>query len=191
MSEWLAQSTEYLRLAHHISQTTLITKYKKAILDKCLRGASDLISCESVNVHNNTMSMLQWCLRWSEEALDTYYNVEINLTEQRNGKPPTHRQICDARDPFKTRYWTVEHEHPLIIPKEGLMFENWSFDQLSEWMFTYGYATIITQSENKGLVSFTKSMEEAKKRYSDTGIKVLIHPHHKRDKYYVTNGTTG
>jgi hypothetical protein len=191
MSEWLEQSREYLSLAHHIAQTNLITKYKKSILDRCLRGASDLISCESINVHNNTMSMIQWCLRWSEQALETYYEVEKELTEQRGGKPPTHRQVCNARDSFKTRYWTVEHEHPLIIPKEGLMFENWNFHQLSDWMFTYGYATIITQSENKGLTSFTKDMEEAKKRYSDVDIKVLIHPHHRRDTYYAANGTTG
>lgn len=181
MSEWKDQSIEYLRLAHHIAQTDLIIKYKKSILDRCLRGASDLISCESINVHNNTMSMLQWCIRWSEKALETYYEVGELLTEQRGGKPPTHRQICNARDASGTRYWTVEHEHPLIIPKEGLMFENWSFDQLLDWMFTYGSATIITQSENKSLTSFTKDMEEAKKRYSDVSIKVLLHPQHRRE----------
>lgn len=181
MTNWKEQSIEYLRLAHHIAQTELIVKYKKAILDRCLRGASDLISCESINVHNNTMSMIQWCLRWSEEALDTYYEVKESLTHKRNGKPPTHRQICDARDVAGKRYWTVEHEHPLIIPKEGLMFENWSLDQLLDWMFLYGSATIITQSENKKLLSFTKDMEEAKKRYSDVSIKVLLHPQHRRE----------
>jgi hypothetical protein len=176
---WKPQVDEYLRLAYEIAQSSLATKYKKSILDRCLRGASDIISCENLQIHNNTMSMIQWCRRWSVEALADYEIVQENLTINRGGKPPTHRQVCEARDAYGKRYWTVEHQYPVLIPKNGLMFNNWGLAQLKDWMYTYGYATIITPGEDQDLLTTTDSTEEASKRYKIAGIEVVIHPYHR------------
>jgi hypothetical protein len=176
MSEWEAEVDEYLLLAHHIAHTSLSQKYKKSILDRCLRGASDIISCESVSVNNNTMSMLQWCKRWSEEAYSLYELVREELTEQRNGKVATHRQICNAKDENNKRYWTVEHQYPLVIAKDGLIHNSWSLNDLKNWMYDKGYATIVTQREEARLLRYTKDILVASNRYNEAGIRVIIHP---------------
>jgi len=181
-TNWQAQVDEYLGIAFEIGQSNLVHKFKRSILDYCLRGASDIISCENLNINNNTASMLQWCMRWTHEAMDMYWVAEEMLTAQRDGKPPTHRQIVDARSDNGKRFWTVEHEHPLLIAKTGLMEEQWSFNQIQDWMYKYGYATIVTQKENKRLLKTTKSMEVAKQRYSDAGMYVVMHPYHLRSK---------
>jgi hypothetical protein len=188
--KWQDQVDEYLRLAHEIGQSCLIHKYRRSILDYCLRGASDIISCENLSINNNTASMLQWCKRWTHEAMDQYWITKDLLTEQRNGKPPTHRQIVDARGENGKRFWTVEHEHPLLIAKTGLMEDQWSFKDIRSWMFDYGYATIVTQKENKRLLKTTKSMEIAEKRYSDAGMYVVMHPEHERRLDAENDGST-
>ena len=183
VSEWNKQVHEYLRIAYEIGNSSLIHKYRRSILDACLRGASDIISCENTNISNNTQSMIQWCLRWTNEAMDKYWLASELLTVTRAGKPPTHRQICDVRSDNGKRFWTVEHEHPLLIPKTGLMDERWSFNQLVDWMYKYGYATIVTPEENKRLLKTTQSMEVAGQRYSSAGIQVVYHPQHERINY--------
>ena len=183
MPEWEAQVHEYLRLAYEIGNSSLIHKYRRSILDYCLRGASDIISCQNTNINNNTQSMIQWCLRWTHDSMDKYWLAKDLLTVARDGKPPTHRQICDVRSDNGKRFWTVEHEHPLLIPKTGVMEEQWSFDQLLDWMYTYGYATIVTQQENKRLLKTTQSMEVAGQRYSDADMHVIFHPQHQRSDY--------
>lgn len=176
MSDWKSQVDEYLALGYHIAHTDLIQKYKKAILDRCLRGASDIISCESINVHNNTMSMLQWCKHWSSDAYSLYIEVGNALSIERGGKAPSHRQICNSRDESGKRYWTVEHQYPLVIAKDGLMFHSWSLDDLKEWMYDRGYATIVTQAEEARLLKYTKDVLVASNRYSEAGISVITHP---------------
>ena len=89
VSEWNQQVHEYLRLAYEIGNSSLIHKYRRSILDACLRGASDIISCENTNINNNTQSMIQWCLRWTNEAMDKYWLASKLLTVTRAGKPPT------------------------------------------------------------------------------------------------------
>ena len=179
--DWKTQAETYLHVAWYAAQTSLDRKYAYNIVDRALRGASDIISCESCSVVNNTASVIQWCVHWSHDALDTYWIVQEQLTEQSDGKPPTHRQITQARDDAGKRWWTVEHQYPILIPKIGLLDEGWSQAYLIDWMMEFGKATIVTQPENARLTNHTKSMEEAATRYSDASITVCRHPHWNSD----------
>ena len=178
MNEWKEQANEWIRIAYSAKTSQLLPKYQYHILDRCLRGASDIISCESTSVHSNTSSLIQWCKLWSDKALHQYYQVRDELTEQRLGKPPTHRQICNARDSTNKRWFTCEHEYPLVIPKKGVRDQDWTMQQLSDWMWTYSKVTIILNSENDRLLSWTEDMDIASKRYENTGIVVCEHPQH-------------
>ena len=173
---WEQQAQCYLHVAWYAAQTPLDRKYAYNIVDRALRGASDIISCECTAVVNNTASVLQWCVHWSHDALDTYWIVQEQLTEQREGKPPTHRQITQARDDAGKRWWTVEHQYPILIPNTGLLDEGWSQAHLIDWMMRYGKATIVTQRENARLTNHTKCMEEASSRYDSASITVCRHP---------------
>ena len=115
---------------------------------------------------------------WSQEALYQYWEINEELTSIRNGKPPTHRQICNARDEQGKRWFTCEHEYPIIIPKKGVRDGGWSLRRLRNWMWTYSRVTIILNSENDRLLPFTEDMDLAAKRYEDAGITVCEHPQH-------------
>ena len=69
MTEWKEQANEWMRIAYSAKTSQLLPKYQYHILDRCLRGASDIISCESISVHSNTSSLIQWCKLWSEVSL--------------------------------------------------------------------------------------------------------------------------
>lgn len=177
MSDWKDEVLSLLHIAYYTSQQPLNRKFAYNIIDRTLRGASDILSSESTSVVNNTASVLQWCKQWSEQAVSVYFTVEQMLTEQRGGKPPTHRQITQAKNNNNKRYWTVEHEYPILIPKTGILDNNWTEAQLVDWMFEYGKATIITQEENARLISHTKDMSLAEKRYSNAGVLIVQHPY--------------
>ena len=178
-SDWRTQADTWIEIAHSCMNTPLLPKYQYHVIDRCLRGASDIISCESTNVHSNTASLIQWCKLWSNEALFTYRALWEELTERRNGKPPTHRMVCNERDQNRTRYFTCEHEYPMVIPKKGVRDHAWTLKQTKDWMWTYGKVTIILNSENDKLLPWTEDMDQAAKRYSDAGIIVCEHPKHR------------
>ena len=100
------------------------------------------------------------------------------MTHERKGKPPTHRQICNARDGQNRRWFTCEHEYPMIIPKKGVREGHWNLQELRDWMWRYSKVTIILNSENEKLIPFTEDMDLAAKRYEDAGIVVCEHPQH-------------
>ena len=75
MNEVEQQVYEHCRLAHHINLSQLQNKYKLNIIDKCLRGASDVATANNLTVSNWTGSILQWCQRWSERALHQYGEI--------------------------------------------------------------------------------------------------------------------
>ncbi len=174
--DWQRDVDHLLHLAWYSNQLEINRKYSYNMVDKALRSASDVLSAECTNVVNNTASVLQWCKWWSHDALDTYWTVKESLTEQRGGKPPTHRQVTQARDEQGKRWWTVEHQYPILIPKCGIVDEAWSESYLIDWMMEFGKATIVTQPENSRLTNHTKSMEEAATRYSDANIHICRHP---------------
>jgi hypothetical protein len=185
--DWKLQANTWIDIAYSCMNTPLLPKYQYHVLDRCLRGASDIISCESTSVHSNTASLIQWCKLWSEAALQKYEEVKLELTETRNGKPPTHRQICNARATQKgrlnTRWFTCEHEYPLVIPKKGVRDHGWTLNELRDWMWQYSKVTIILNEENDRLLPFTEDMQLAAKRYQDAQIVAMVHP-----LYGETNG---
>lgn len=174
---WHKDVEELIHIAHYSTTLKLDRKFKYNIVDKALRSASDILSAESLRVVNNTASVIQWCKQWSQAALYRYEEIDERLTSARDGKPPTHRQICEWRDEFRKRPFTVEHEYPILIPKKGVLDDHWTESQLREWMFEFGRATIITQEENARLLNHTADMQIAAKRYANAKIFVKQHPH--------------
>lgn len=180
-SDWELQANTWIDIAYSCMNTPLLPKYQYHVLDRCLRGASDIISCETTAVHSNTASLIQWCKQWSDRALDRYWQIREWKTVERDGKPPTHRQICNARMNTGKRWFTCEHEYPIIIPKKGVRDGGWTLQQLRDWMWEYSKVTIILNSENDELLPFTEDMNLAAKRYSDAGIIICHHPHHSEE----------
>ncbi|MGA1771929.1 MAG: hypothetical protein ACO39T_06630 [Flavobacteriaceae bacterium] len=174
---WTHDVDQLIHIAWYSTQLDINRKFAYNMVDKALRSASDILSCECDNVVNNTMSVIQWCRQWSHDALDYYWTIKDELTELRGGKPPTHRQICNYRDEHGKRPFTVEHEYPILIPKKGVLDNHWTETQLRDWVWQYGRATIITQAENARLLNHTEVMEVAQKRYSDASIVICQHPH--------------
>jgi len=177
MSCWKRDVDVLIHSAWYCAQLPCNRKFAYNLVDRALRSASDVLSSECDNVVNNTMSVIQWCRAWSEAALHEYSQIQTTLTEERAGKPPTHRQICNWRTRSGKRPFTVEHEYPILIPKKGVLDNGWTEDALRDWMWKYGAATIITQEENARLLNHTEDMSIASRRYEDAHIKRRRHPH--------------
>ena len=175
-NDWRTQANIWIDLGYSCMKTSLLPKYQYHIIDRCLRGASDIISCETTAVHSNTSSLIQWCKQWSKGAVEEYAQLYQILKDSRSGKPPTHRQVCECRDGKRKRHFTAEHQFPIMIPKKGIRDRGWSLEQAREWMWQYSKVTIVTQDENKRLLPFTEDMEIAGERYKDAGIEVSVHP---------------
>ena len=152
--DWEEQVDSLLKIAYYISEQPLMSHYKRSMLGKCIRSASDIVSCESTRVHNNTQSMIQWCLLWTEEAQELYYKHEQS----------THRKTCMMRDEKGKRYWSVEHEHP-VSECINMLLDGCSYDRMRDWMYTYGKAVIVTQSE------LAKLPQLGENRYEKFGIR--------------------
>ena len=99
-------------------------------------------------VNSNTASLIQWCRQWSAEAVFIYNQVAADMTIARNGKPPTHRQVCDARDSNGKRWFTAEHEFPLTIVKKGVRDHAWTLEQARLWLWDYSVVTIVTENKD-------------------------------------------
>lgn len=154
LSEWEEQVEALLKVAYYIAQQPLLSHYKRSMLGKAIRSASDIISCESTRVHNNTQSMLQWCLHWTESAQELYWQHQQS----------THRKTCMMRDEKGKRYWSVEHEHP-VADIINILIDGCSYATLQNWMYNYGKAVIVTQDEVAALPQLGKD------RYEKLGIR--------------------
>ena len=174
--DWKKQANIWIDLGYSCMNTEMLPKYQYHILDRCLRGASDIISCETTDVHSNTASLIQWCKQWSKGAIKEYQDVFQILKDSRSGKPPTHRQVCESRDEKRKRLFTAEHKFPIMIPKKGIRDRGWTLEEARDWMWQHSKVTIVTQAENSRLLPFTEDMEIASKRYDDAGSEVCIHP---------------
>lgn len=175
MNNWTEEVDKLLHVAHYCTTLQMNRKFAYNLVDRSLRAASDVLSAQCTNVVNNTASVLQWTTQWSEEAITEYDRIKGELTERRAGKPPTHRQITQWRDIRGKRPFTVEHEYPILIPKKGVLDDHWTEQELKDWMWKYGKATIITHPENDRLLNHTADMQIAAKRYSTAGIKTVHH----------------
>ena len=176
MNNWTEEVDKLIHVAHYCTTLQMNRKFAYNLVDRSLRAASDILSAQCTNVVNNTASVIQWTTQWSEEAMIEYDRIKAQLTERRGGKPPTHRQITQWRDVRGKRPFTVEHEYPILIPKKGVLDDKWTENELNEWMWKYGRATIITHPENARLLNHTDCMEIASKRYKTANIKTLKHP---------------
>ena len=179
MKDWEQEVDKLIHVAYYTTTLGMNRKFAYNLVDRALRAASDILSARCVNVVNNTASVLQWTVQWSEAAYDKYQQINKRLTEKRDGKPPTHRQITQWRDAYSKRPFTVEHEYPILIPKKGVLDDRWTEQELKDWMWKYGRATIITHPENDRLLNHTADMQIARKRYSDAKIIICNHPHFK------------
>ena len=176
-NDWAKQANIWIDLAHSCMQTELLPKYQYHVIDRCLRGASDIISCETTAVHSNTASLIQWCKQWSKGAVTRYAVIFDQMKYAREGKPPTHRQVCEARHKdTNKRFFTAEHKFPIMIPKKGIRDRGWTLEEARDWMWQHSRVTIVTQEENKRLLPFTEDMKIASKRYEEANIEVCIHP---------------
>jgi len=176
MHDWEQEVDKLIHVAHYTGTLGMNRKFAYNLVDRALRAASDVLSAQCINVVNNTASVIQWTVQWSEAAFDEYQRIDALLTEERSGKPPTHRQITQWRDASNKRPFTVEHEYPILIPKKGVLDDRWTEEELTVWMWKYGRATIITHPENARLLNHTDCMEIASKRYKTANIKTLKHP---------------
>ena len=52
--DWINQANTWIEIGYSCMNTDLLPKYQYHILDRCFRGASDIISCETTNVYSNT-----------------------------------------------------------------------------------------------------------------------------------------
>lgn len=152
-NDWRAQYLSLLRCAHYTSRQPLLRHYRASLIDRTIRAASDILSCETTRVHNNTASVIQWCLLWTHSAQRAY----LSNTQS------THRKTCDLRHSDNKRFFAVEHPHPLADIKRQVL-GGCSFDALVDWMDAYGRAVIITQAELQVLPQLGKD------RYEKLGI---------------------
>lgn len=156
MNDWMSEAKTLMRLAHHIASLDLMRHYKVAMMDKAVRAASDILSCETTRVHNNTSSMIQWCLQWTEDAQRIYWE----------NKKSTHRITTFGRDNTGKRLWSVEHPFPLKNVKD-LLLNGCSYDTFEEWMIEFGRAVIVSQAELARLPQLgTDRYEQLNIRYS-------------------------
>ena len=133
--DWKLQADTWIEIGYSCMQTPLLPKYQHHILDRCFRGARDIISCECVNVNSNTASLIQWCKQWSKEAVVAYAEAFGRLKETRDGKNPTHRMACESRDANGKRLFTAEHEYPIKIVKTGVRDQGWTLEQSKRWLW--------------------------------------------------------
>ncbi len=181
--DWVNQANTWIEIGYSCVNTDLLPKYQYHILDRCFRGASDIISCETTNVHSNTASLIQWCKQWSKEAVVAYAEAFGRLKEVRDGKNPTHRMACESRDENGKRLFTAEHEYPIKIVKTGVRDQGWTLEQTKNWLWKYSKVTIILNSENDKLLPWTGSMDIAATRYEQAGIEKVTHPRYIPDEF--------
>lgn len=165
---WKEQADIIIKHAWDTAQLNIDRHYKNYLVDRTLRVASDIISSEG-----HTNGAIKTCIYWSEAAVELYKKTKEDLIAQ--GKSHTHKSIVSYKPKGQKSLWIVEHEHPLQIPKAGLL-SGWSVDQITEWMHKYGKCAIITREEDDRLPRNAKTLEEAMKRYSNTGIKIVVRP---------------
>lgn len=154
LEQWEEQVEALLQIAYFTNSQPLLSHYKRSMLGKCIRSASDIISCESTRVHNNTASMIQWCLHWTEDAQALYWEQQQS----------THRKTTNMRDSNGKRYWSVEHEHP-VADCINMLLDGCSYATLKDWMYSYGKAVIVTQDE------LAKLPQLGENRYEKLGIR--------------------
>ena len=98
---------ELLKHAYDMANSSVLPdREKHYLVDRTLRTASDLYSCDMDTLTHSSMNVRRYCKYWSTEAFELY-------KEFRN-QGMTHRQACNGKIDGKSAYIN-EHEIPLQI----------------------------------------------------------------------------
>jgi hypothetical protein len=156
---------ELLKHAYNVARSSVLPdKEKHYLVDRTLRSASDLYSCDMDTLTHSSMNVRRYCKYWSIEAFEQYKEF------RRQGM--THRQACNGKINGKSAYIN-EHEIPLQIIKIWVIDIGCDYEEFRQFFYNYGKTTILTKKQDTKLLSKTTSLAEAKERYSNAGIRVI------------------
>ena len=159
---WKETTDELLELTYKTISTDISYRAKKTVINSMLRLTSNIISSEDKDIGQSSPTSRYGCKRWSEEAYKFYNSL------RENGM--THKQACYGKRNGRSAYIN-EHQYPLAIAKKGLLKNEWSLEQLKDFMYNYGSYTVITKEEDLRLKP-AHSILEGHNRYKDAGIKI-------------------
>ena len=156
---------ELLKHAYDMANSSVLPdREKHYLVDRTLRTASDLYSCDMDTLTHSSMNVRRYCKYWSTEAFELY--------KEFRDQGMTHRQACNGKIDGKSAYIN-EHEIPLQIIKIWVIDIGCDYSEFKEFFYNYGKTTILTKKQDTKLLSKTSSLTEAKERYSNAGIRVI------------------
>jgi hypothetical protein len=156
---------ELLKHAYNVARSSVLPdKEKHYLVDRTLRSASDLYSCEMDTLTHSSSNVRRYCKYWSTDALFQYQLFR--------DQGMTHRQACNGKVDGKSAYIN-EHEIPLQIIKIWVIDIGCDFDEFREFFYNYGKTTVLTKKQDTRLLQKTSSLAEAKERYSNANIRVV------------------
>jgi len=156
---------ELLKHAYDIAKNKMLPeKERHFLVDRILRVASDLYSCDMETLTHSSSNVRRYCKYWSAEAFELY--------KAYRALGMTHRQACNGKIDGKSAYIN-EHEIPLQIIKIWVIDIGCSFDEFKQFFYDHGKTTVLTKRQDTRLLQKTSSLTEAKERYSNAGIRVI------------------
>lgn len=163
-SVWRITTDELCRIVHDAANSPMSNRAKGMLIDRTLRIISNVITNEDDDAGQNSLTARFGALYWSEKALDKYNSlIELGLT---------HRQACNAKGADGKSVYINEHQYPVNIVKQGVMFNEWSLDKLKKHMYNYGKFIVILKEQDKDLLTTTTKMDIAEDRYANANIKI-------------------
>jgi hypothetical protein len=162
---WRITTDELCRIVHDAANSPMSNRAKGMMIDRTLRIISNIITNEDEDAGQNSLTARFGALYWSEKAYSKYQElIESGLT---------HRQACMAKDDNGKSIYINEHQYPINIAKQGVMFNEWSLDKLKKHMYNYGKFIVILKEQDKKIkVTTTTEIDIAEGRYDDAGINI-------------------
>jgi hypothetical protein len=161
---WKTTTNELCKIVIETAKSNISNRAKGMLIDRTLRVISNVVTNEDENAGQNSLTARFGALYWSEQALDKYNE----LIE----KGFTHRQACNYKDEFGKSIYINEHQYPVNIAKQGVMFSEWSLDKLQKHMYNYGKFIVVLKHQDKELLTTTDDMNIAEDRYANANIKI-------------------
>ena len=162
---WKTTTDELCRIVHDAANSPISDRAKGMLIDRTLRIISNVISNEDESAGQNSLTARNGALYWSKKAYAKYKElVQSGLS---------HRQACNAKDADGKSIYINEHQYPVNIAKQCVMFDGWSLDKLKEHMYNYGKFIVVLKQQDKELLSTTTDMNIAEERYADANIQII------------------